>query len=144
MRSKITVLGDEREGELFPLLAEGDWVDLGGEDGLSGSDVVVFGDGDVTAGARRAAEHASGAVLLVVTRDVIGGVSDALVASLLPRGRVIGVRPDQVRTAAEAVVLGRETALEAAVLCRGELGIDDEVRVVPVVVGSGGVRRIGP
>ena len=143
MRSKITVLG---EAERFTSqLLEGDWVDVTSERDLAGSHVVVITDGiDVADAARRVAARAPGAIVLIATADPKAGVCQALAASLMPRARVLGVHPENVRAAARAILLEREATIEAAVLCRGEAGIENEVSVVPLVVGREGVRKIGP
>ena len=143
MRSKITVLGEC--DVLTQLLSEGEWVHVCTGEHIAGSHVVVVCEGvDARAAGDLVARRASGAVVIVATSDPKAGVADVLAASLLPRGRVVGLHADHVRPAAEAVVLGRDHTVEGAVLLRGELGIDDEVSVVPLVVGRGGVRRIGP
>jgi hypothetical protein len=147
MTSKITVIG---EGDVVTSLT--------GEDGrvpvthlreaagelLAGSDVVVVAAGvDVAGAARAAARRASGSVLLVATGAGERDCTTALSASLLPRSRVLAVEPADVVAAVAAVVDGRDTPLEAWAYCRGELGIDDRVAQVPVVLGAGGLRRIG-
>ena len=143
MRSKIVVMGEA--SRFTHTLSEGDWVDVVGEPDLAGAHVVVIGDGvDVADTATRIARRAPGAVIVVATGDPKGGVREALAASLLPRARVLGVHPDHVRAACEAILLRREATIEAAVLCRGEAGIEDDVSVVPVVVGRFGVVRIAP
>lgn len=143
MRSKITVLGES--DVLTQRLTEGDWTHVCGRDHIAGSHLVVVTDGvDPREAGALIARRASGAVVLVATSDPKAGVSAVLAGSLLPRGRIVGVHRDVVRQAAEAVVLDRELVVEGAVLVRGELGIDDEVSVVPLVLGRGGVRKIGP
>ena len=143
MRSKITVLGESES--LTRMLSEGDWVRVCGGDDVAGSHVVVVTDGvDARDAGALVARRATGAVVLVVTSDPKAGVAAVLEGSLLPRGRVVGVHADLVRAAAEAIVLGRDTTLEGTVRVRGELGVEDEVSVVPLVLGRGGVRRIGP
>jgi hypothetical protein len=143
MRSKITVLGEK---ELFTrMLSEGDWVRVCGGEHVAGSHLVVVGEGiDAREAGALVARRASGAVVIVATADPKAGVAAVLEGSLLPRGRVVGLHGDLVRAAAEAVLLGRDTTMEGAVHLRGELGIEDEISVVPLVVGRGGVRRIGP
>jgi malate/lactate dehydrogenase len=143
MRSKITVLGENKV--VTRMLSEDDWVRVAGEDDLAGSHVVVVAEGvDAVDAGARVARRAAGAVVIVATADPKAGVAAVLEGSLLPRGRVLGLHGDLVRVAAEAIVLGRDTTLEGAVHVRGELGIEDAVSVVPLVVGRGGVRRIGP
>lgn len=148
MRSKITVIGDHvkqvlaqlREGDRFDVIhvAPDAWADL------AGSDVVVVLDGaDVPTAARAALRRASLAILLVATGDAEADVLRALDAGLAPRPRVLGLAPDDVVAAAEAIVFGRATALHGAVLCRGELGIEDRVSTVPVTLGAAGIERIG-
>lgn len=144
MTSKITIIG---EGE--SLSGESDRVNvthltqLSGEL-LAGSDVVVVTDGvDVGEAARATARRASGSVLVVATEHGERDCATALSASLLPRSRVIAVAPADVTTAVDAVAYGRDTPLEAWAYCRGELGIDDRVALVPVVLGAGGLRSIG-
>jgi hypothetical protein len=149
MRSKITVVGDSGGGEgLASTLSAGDRADVvtvsGAWADLAGSEVVVLGGGaDVPAAAGEVARRAPAAVVVLATADGERDCAAALEASLLPRPRVFAVAPGDVQAAVEAVVHGREAALEAAVLCRGELGIDDRVATVPVRVGPGGVRSIG-
>jgi hypothetical protein len=144
MRSKITVIGDTRgeppvtddRADLVTVTDE--WADL------AGSDVVVLGTGvDVVRAASAVARRAPAAVMLLATADGERDCAAALATSLLPRPRVLAIAPQDVPAAVEAVLYGREAALEAAVLCRGELGIEDRVATVPVRVGAGGVRRIG-
>jgi hypothetical protein len=53
------------------------------------------------------------------------------------------VPADAVTTAVEAVLFGRGTELRAAVMCRGEEGVDERVATVTVWLSAGGVRRIG-
>jgi hypothetical protein len=111
---------------------------------LAGSDVVVVTAGvDVADAARATARRASGSVLVLATGDGERDCATALEASLLPRTRVLAVEPADVVAAVGAVVFGRDTQLEAWAYCRGELGIDDRVAQVPVVLGAGGLRRIG-
>jgi hypothetical protein len=144
MRSKITVIGDtagERlgaDGRVDVVTVTDEWADL------AGSDVVVLGEGvDVATAASAVARRAPAAVMLVATADRERDCATALEVSLLPRPRVFAVAPDDVPAAAEAVLYGREAALDAAVLCRGELGIEDRVATVRVRVGAGGVLAIG-
>jgi len=147
MRSKITVIG---EGDVLTSLT--------GEDAraqvtalaepsaelMAGSDVVVVATGvDVADAARATARRASGSVLVVATADGERDCATALSVSLLPRSRVLAVDPADVAAAVGAVVYGRDTPLKAWAFCRGELGIDDRVAQVPVVLGAGGLRRIG-
>jgi hypothetical protein len=145
MRSKITVIGDTG-GERLGAGDRADVVTVTDESwaDLAGSEVVVVGDGvDVATAAAAVARRAPAAVVLVVTADGERDCAAALETSLLPRPRVLAVAPGDLPAAVEAVLYGREAALEAAVLCRGELGIEDRVATVPVQVGAGGVRRIG-
>jgi hypothetical protein len=144
MRSKITVIGDTGGESLATgnrvdvVTVTDEWADL------AGSDVVVLGDGvDVATAAGAVARRAPAAVVVLATGDGERDCAAALDASLLPRPRVLAVAPDDVGAVVEAVLYGSEAALEAAVLCRGELGIEDRVATVPVRVGAGGVRRIG-
>ena len=147
MRYKITVIGDDPE-DTVERLSAGDrahvshvrpdqWADLAGSDA-----VVVLDGADVPVAARAALRRASLAVLVVATADPERDVDRALEAGLAPRPRVIGVRPPDVVAAVEAIVFGRRTTLDAAVLCRGELGIDG-VAMVPVTLGAPGIERIG-
>ena len=127
MRSKICVIGSAP----FP---ETDVADVVGEEAIAGADVVVLGPGaDVEQGARLAASRASGAAVLVVGGDVRA----ALGASLLPRGRVFGVAEDDLRAAAEAVVLDRRQTITVEMV-----GLDDELGRVPASVGAGGIREL--
>jgi hypothetical protein len=105
--------------------------------------VVVTAGVDVADAARATARRASGSVLVLATGDGERDCATALEASLLPRTRVLAVEPADVVAAVGAVVYGRDTQLEAWAYCRGELGIDDRVAQVPVVLGAGGLRRIG-
>jgi hypothetical protein len=105
--------------------------------------VVVTAGVDVADAARATARRASGSVLVLATGDGERDCATALEASLLPRTRVLAVEPADVVAAVGAVVFGRDTQLEAWAYCRGELGIDDRVAQVPVVLGAGGLRRIG-
>jgi hypothetical protein len=146
MRSKITVVGESGSALAHALKADGrcSVVSLAeGAPDLAGSDVVVIAGGDVAAAAEAAARRAPSAVLLVATPDREADCATAVETSLLPRSRVVGVARDDVVGAAEAVLYGRELELRAAVLCRGEEGVDDRVATVPVRLGTGGVRRIG-
>jgi malate/lactate dehydrogenase len=145
MRSKISVVDVGRpdltdalsSGRVNVLTVNGNWHDL------AGSDVVVLAGGEVRAAAREIARRAPAAVLVVATGDSEADCAAVLQESLLPRPRVIGVARDDVAAVVEAVLYGGETRVDAAVLCRGELGIDDRVATVPVRLGRGGVRRIG-
>ena len=120
------------------VVASDAWADL------AGSEVVVVLDGaDVPAAAVAALRRASCAVLVVATADVERDVLRALEAGLAPRPRVLGVAVDDVVVAVEAIVFGRRTTVDAAVLCRGELGVEDRVATVPVVLGPAGIQRIG-
>ncbi len=111
---------------------------------IAGSEVVVLVEGvDVAAAARAVARRAPGAVLLVATSDAERDTATALEAGLMPRPRAFGVVAQDVATAVEAVIFGRDTPLQAAALCRGELGIEDRVATVPVRVGTGGLRAVG-
>ena len=149
MRSKITVIGDDPDSTVDTLSAGDrahvahvrpeDWADLAGSDA-----VVVLDGADVPVAARAALRRASLAVLVVATSEPERDVVRALEAGLAPRPRVFGVRPEDVTAAVEAIVFGRRTTLEAAVLCRGELGIEDRVAMVPVTLGAPGIERIGP
>ena len=113
-------------------------------DDMAGSDVVVLLPGvDAGAVGAAAARRAAGAVVLVATADAEADTQAGLDASLLPRPRVIGVARDDLATAAEAIVFGREVALSGAACCRGELGVDDRVATVPLRVGAGDIRAIG-
>ena len=148
MRSKISVIGDPTD-ETVRRLSEGDrlavsavapdaWADL------AGSEVVVVIDGaDVAPAAVAALRRASCAVLVVATDDPERDVNRALEAGLAPRPRVVGVPPGEVVAAVEAIVFGRQTTLQGAVLCRGELGIQDRVATVPVTLGAPGIVKIG-
>jgi hypothetical protein len=147
MRSKIAVIGEQavvgalRAGDRFAVVpvAPEAWSDL------AGADVVVVTDGtDVPEAARAALRRASQAMLVVATGDLERDGVRALEAGLAPRPRVLGVRRDDLVAAVEAIVFGRLTQLEAAVLCRGELGIEDRVATVPVTLGAAGIEQIGP
>ena len=147
MRGKITLIGDAGEA-LEGMVGDGrvDVVRLADSDGslLAGSEVVVAGtDVDVARAASDVARRAPGAVLLLRSESPESAVQVALETSLLPRPRVFGVAAEDAAAATEAVLWGRETELRCWALCRGELGIDDRVERVPVVVGAGGLRRIG-
>lgn len=146
MRSKITVVGDAASDVVVALRA-GDHADVTAVTDtwadVAGSEVVVVTGGDLTAAGRQVARRAPGAVVLVATADAERDCARVLASSLLPRPRVFGVVREDVRTAVEAVVFGRDVALQAAALCRGELGIEDRVATVPVRVGAGGLRSIG-
>lgn len=147
MRSRISIIGDGA-GEVARALAAGDRAQVTAVagnrlDDLAGSDVVVLVQGaDPGAAGVAVARRASGAVVLVATDDPEGDAQTVLDASLLPRPRVLGVAIADVPVAAEAVIFGREVALQAAACCRGELGLD-RVATVPVRVGAGGLRAIG-
>jgi malate/lactate dehydrogenase len=146
MRSKITVVGESGSALAHALSDEGRCTVVSlaeGSPDLAGADVVVIAGGDVAAAAEAAARRASGSVLLVATPHAEADTAIAVERSLLPRSRVVGVARDDVPTAAEAVLYGKEAELRAAVLCRGEEGIDDRVATVPVRLGARGVRRIG-
>ncbi len=111
---------------------------------MAGADVVVIAGGvDVADAARATALRASGSVLLVATDDGERDCATALEASLLPRSRVVGIAPADAPVAVAAVLAGRDTPLQGFAYCRGELGIDDRVAAVPIVLGAGGLRRIG-
>jgi malate dehydrogenase len=131
----------------------------------------VLGATALGAGARLCAAVASSARVSVdaVTADVLGGsgphavpvLSSASVAGT-PASEVLGeatlsalatrVLTDgpptpwaaaaAVRVVAEAVIRDRRRVLTCAVGCRGELGIDDAVTAMPVVVGRGGAEAI--
>src|SRR4051812_38367707 len=101
MRGKISVIDATRSGIVESLRVSdaadvvqvqfGEWPDL------AGSDVVVLvDDTDIAAAARGVARRAPGAVLLVVTADPEGDCAAAIHASLLPRGRVMGLAADDV------------------------------------------------
>ena len=147
MRSKISVIGDDQQ--VVERLREGDRKDVAAVASdawadLAGSEVVVVLDGaDVPAAAVAALRRASCAVLVVATADLERDVLRALEAGLAPRPRVLGVGVDDLVAAVEAIVFGRRTTVDAAVLCRGELGVEDRVATVPVVLGAAGIQRIG-
>ena len=147
MRSKISIIG-EGAGELALELAAGDRAQVtavAGDrlDDIAGSDVVVLVAGaDPDTVGRAVARRAAGAVVVVATGAAEADTQVVLDASLLPRPRVVGVEPGDIAAAAEAIVFGREVALEAAACCRGELGLD-RVATVPVRIGTGGIRAIG-
>lgn len=132
MRSRITVIDAP---DVARSLTEGDWADVTQSvTGLPGSDVVVLGPGaDVPALARRVASRASGAAIVVVDGDVRAAVE----ASLLPRGRVVGVSAGEVREVAEAVCFDRCSIARVTLV---DLG--DEVGEHDVILGAGGVREI--
>ena len=148
MRSKIAVIGEQAD-EVVTSLREGDRFDVHAVapdawHDLAGADVVVVVDGaDVPAAAAASLRRASCAVLLVATADPERDAERALEAGLAPRPRVVGVTPGDVMAATEAIVFGRVTTLQAAVLCRGELGVQDRVATVPVTLGAAGIERIG-
>jgi malate/lactate dehydrogenase len=146
MRSKISVVG-EQGNDLAGALGSGDRHDVvalnGASPDLAGSDVVVLAGGDVAGAASAVARRAPAAVLIVATADHEADCAVAVEASLLPRPRVIGVPADAVTAAVEAVLFGRGIELRAAVLCRGEEGVDERVATVTVWLSAGGVRRIG-
>ena len=147
MRSKISIIGEGAQG-LAVDLAAGDRAQVTtvhGDrlDDLAGSDVVVLVAGaDAEAAGRAVARRASGAVVLVATAEAETDTQTVLDASLLPRPRVVGVARGDIAEAAEAIIFGREVALEGAACCRGELGLD-RVATVPLRVGAGGIRAIG-
>ena len=94
---------------------------------MAGSRVVVCGEGvDVDEVARQAALRAPGCVLLVAPADV----ERALVASLLPRGRVLGT--DDPGPLAEAVLFDSGATVSVVV------GGSTEERTVRL--GAGGAR----
>lgn len=147
MRGKITVIG-ETAAALEEIVSDGrvDVVRLDDSDAslLAGSEVVVVGAGvDVARAASDVARRAPGAVLLLSSESPEQAVQAALATSLLPRPRIFGVAAEDAAAATEAVLWGRDTELRCWALCRGELGIDDRVERVPVLVGAGGLRRIG-
>jgi hypothetical protein len=139
-RRKITVMGDVAlDGVVH--------ADVVSHARLPGSDVVVLGRGlDHHAAGRDVARHAPAAVVVAVgEEDELPREVTALIgALLLPRARVLGVTAADLPRALDAVLFGTEASLRAAVLCRGECGVHEEVAVVPVRVGAGGVRSIGP
>ena len=145
MRSKITVVG-EHGGELAAALGSGDRVDVVALDeptaDLAGSHVVVVTGGDVKAAAVAAARRAPAAVLLVSTEDREADCAVAVGASLFPRARVIGIAREDVPDAVEAVLFGREVDVRAAVPRRNEGVVEHRATIVPVRLGTGGVRRI--
>jgi len=111
---------------------------------LAGSDVVVLAQGaDVAEAAAATARRASASVLVVATDDGQRDCDTALRASLLPRSRVVAVAPADAAAATAAVAYGHDTPVEGWAYCRGELGIEDRVAQVPLVLGAGGLRRIG-
>src|SRR4051794_39343352 len=118
MRRKITVIGSsEASRSLAAALGEGDIADVvtvnEGDDlaRSSGSDIVVLSDGsEVAQAGREVTRYAPGAVVLVATADAEGDCAVALEATLLPRGRVLGLPGAdgaQVRAAAQAVLFDR-------------------------------------
>jgi malate dehydrogenase len=131
----------------------------------------VLGATALVAGARLRAAVASAARVSVeaVTADVLGGggprgvpvLSSASVAgtpasevlgeatlSALATRVLAGGRPAPsavaaaVRVVVDAVIRDRRSVLTCAVECRGELGIDDAVAAMPVVVGREGAEAI--
>ena len=142
MRGKITVSG---AGEVAEQLRERDACEIldvtdtaPGPD-MRGSGVVIGAPGVDLAACYR---FAPAAVLVIAGDDVGGRVRETLKATLLPRTRVLGVATGDAAKVAEAIVLEHETEVRAAVYCRGENGIENEVAEVDVVVGRGGLRRI--
>jgi hypothetical protein len=132
MRCKVTVVGELPS--LRDRLADGGYAEVVGDEELPGSDVVVLARGaDVAGAARRVAARAPGAVIVVVEGDV----RTALEASLLPRGRVIGVAADAVVPAAEAIMFDRRTAVEVELV-----GLDGDLVSASAVLGLQGVRRL--
>jgi hypothetical protein len=148
MRSKITVVG-EQPHPVVDELSAGDRLNVAAVAAdawhdLAGSDVVVVLDGaDVPEAARAALRRASCAMLLVATADPERDVTRALEAGLAPRPRVVGIAREHVLAATEAFAFGRRATLPVAVMCQGELGIENRVATVTATLGVTGIERIG-
>ena len=127
MRCKVTVVGE------LPSLDFHGHAEVVGPDALPGSHLVVIGGGaDLIETVRRVALRASGAVVFVVE----GELQTAVSASLLPRGRVIGVDAGELAAAAEAVVF--DTRSEATVRL---LDLEGQEHAARVILGARGVRE---
>lgn len=138
MRAKVTVAGAAELGEAVASRLAGN-ADVAGADELTGSDVVVIGEGaDVATLAADARVRAPNAVL-IVTGD---GIETACATTLFPRARIIGASESDAPALVEAVVFDRRTEFRCVVRCEGERGIDGAFELVPVTVGRSGVEAI--
>jgi len=139
MRAKVTVAGPPELGAAVAGRLAGNADVTTHAQELSGSDVIVLGDGaDVQALAARARDRAPNAVLIVAG----DGIETACETSLFPRARIIGAGDEDVAALVEAVVFDRRTEFRCVARCEGERGIDGAFELVPVTVGRAGIEAI--